>query len=159
MEAPMVLLASTYDQSRFFRAEDVPQEKNLRIKSVTEEMVNDRAGQLKKLAVWFTNAEKGLILNKTNNRTIRGEYGDDTAGWINKLIVLFTAATTDGNGRPTKGLRVRIPPPKQAAAAPSSTRPSGNGQTANTALQQFTETRPIPAPQPGADDFDDEIPL
>ena len=35
----MVLLASTYDQSKFFRAEDLMEEKLLKIKNVTEEMV------------------------------------------------------------------------------------------------------------------------
>jgi hypothetical protein len=33
----MVLLASAYDQSRFFKAADLPQEKKLRIKEVIEE--------------------------------------------------------------------------------------------------------------------------
>ena len=33
----MVLLASAYDQSRFFKAADLTQEKKLRIKEVTEE--------------------------------------------------------------------------------------------------------------------------
>ena len=32
----------------------------------------------KKLVLWFTNDERGLVLNKTNNRTIRGAFGDDT---------------------------------------------------------------------------------
>ena len=31
--------------------------------------------------VWFDNNKKGLVLNRTNNRTIRGAYGDDVAGW------------------------------------------------------------------------------
>ena len=31
----------------------------------------------KKLVVWFTNDERGLVLNKTNNRTLRGAFGDD----------------------------------------------------------------------------------
>ena len=83
----MVLLASKYDQSRFFRAEDLTQDKVLRIRSVTEEPVG--ANQQKKLVVWFTNHPKGLVLNRTNNRTIRGAYGDDVAGWMGKLIVLF----------------------------------------------------------------------
>jgi hypothetical protein len=61
----MVLLASTYDQSRFLRAEDLKQEKILRIKAVTIEKINDRTGPVEKLVVWFTNIEKGLVLNKT----------------------------------------------------------------------------------------------
>jgi len=67
----MVLLASSYDQSKFLRAEDVPQEKTLKIKGVSEETMAD---QSQKLVVWFTNSKKGLPLNRTNNRTIRGAY-------------------------------------------------------------------------------------
>ena len=107
----MVLLASKYDQSRFFRAEDLKQEKVLAIKSVTEEPVG--ADQQKKLVVWFTNDPKGLVLNRTNNRTIRGAYGDNTAGWVGKLIVLFPTQT-DFRDNLVGALRVRIPPPKQA---------------------------------------------
>jgi hypothetical protein len=81
----MVLLASTYDQSKFLRAEDLTQDKTFRIKSVSEELVGQGADQQKKLVVWFTNSPKGLALNRTNNRTIRGAYGDDTAGWTGAL--------------------------------------------------------------------------
>ena len=42
-----------------------------------------------KLVVWFTNDACGLVLNKTNNRTLRGAFGDDTAGWANKVIAVF----------------------------------------------------------------------
>ena len=35
----MVLLASSYDQSRFFKAADLETEKKLRVKVVTEETV------------------------------------------------------------------------------------------------------------------------
>jgi hypothetical protein len=126
----------------------------LRIKTVTAEMVNDRSGQVQKLVVWFTNHDKGLVLNKTNNRALRGKYGDDTAEWVNKLITLFTIYT-EVNGKPVQGLRVGFPPPKQQA--------SGNGQTAPTrpAPQPTAEapaTRPIPAAEPDDDDMNDEIP-
>jgi hypothetical protein len=145
----MVLLASTYDQSRFLRAEDVPQEKTLRIKNVTEETIGAGAERGQKLVLWFTNTDKGLVLNRTNNRTIRAAYGDDTAGWAGKLVTVFQTQA-DYRGRLVPALRVRIPPPKQA---------SGNGQptkpkTAQDALEVFSR----PAPEPDAD-MDDEIPF
>ncbi len=104
----MVLLASSYDESEFFRAEDLKEEKLLRIKCVTEETVGQGADKSKKLVVWFTNSKKGLALNRTNNRTIRGAYGDDTAGWTGKLIVVFPTQA-DFRGRLVGALRVRIP--------------------------------------------------
>ena len=86
----------------------------------------------KKLVVWFTNDERGLVLNKTNNRTIRGAFGDDTANWVGKIIVVFPTMT-DLRGKMTPALRVRIPPPKQAPqqpAAPQQPVTSGNGAAA-----------------------------
>src|SRR5262245_53519381 len=67
-----MLLASAYDQSRFFKAADVQAEKKLRIKDVTEEEIGVGQDKQKKLVVWFDNDPRGLVLNKTNNRTLRG---------------------------------------------------------------------------------------
>src|SRR5215467_137175 len=120
MEAPMVLLASNYDQSRFLKAQDLTTEKKFRIKNVTEEEIGIGKDKERKLVVWFTNDARGLVLNRVNNRTIRGAFGDDTANWPSKIIIAFpTMAEFRGEMKPA--LRVRIPPPKQAAA--------GNGQT------------------------------
>jgi hypothetical protein len=114
-----MLLASNYDQSRFFKAADMTAEKKLRIKDVTEETIG--ADSEKKLCVWFTNDRHGLVLNKTNNRTLRGAFGDACEGWKGKIVVVFPTQD-EFRGRMVPVLRVRIPPPKQAAA--------GNGQTA-----------------------------
>ena len=107
----MVLLASTYDQSKHFKAVDLTAEKKLKIKSVTEELIGQGADQKKMLVVWFTNDERGLVLNRVNNRTLRAAFGDDTAGWVNKIIVMFPTMV-EYRGKLTPGLRVRIPPPK-----------------------------------------------
>jgi hypothetical protein len=123
-----MVLASSYDQSRYFKAADLETEKKLRIKSVTEEQVGEKKEQ--KLVVWFTNDEHGLVLNKTNNRTIRGAFGDDCSGWTGKIIVLFPTMD-EFRGKMGPALRVRIPPPKQATA--------GNGQATAAA-------KPAPAP-------------
>ena len=155
----MVLLASTYDQSKFLRAEDLAQDKVLRIKSVTEELVGQGAQQ-KKLVVWFTNDPKGLVLNRTNNRTIRGAYGDDVAGWIGKLIVVFPTQA-DFRGRPVGALRVRIPPPKQAKTSVGDALNSFAAPPAQEAAKPAAATKSAPAapPEPEADpDLDDDIP-
>src|SRR5262245_14727262 len=142
----MVLLASTYDQSKYFKAQDITAEKKLKIKAVTEEEIGVGKDKEKKLVVWFTNDNRGLVLNRTNNRTIRGAYGDPVDGWINKIIVAYpTMAEFRGTMKPA--LRVRIPPPKEGG---------GNSQTAATPA-------PVPAPVPADaveledDDLNDEI--
>jgi hypothetical protein len=110
----MVLIASNYDQSRFFKAEDLTTEKKLKIKAVTEEEVGIGNDRERKLVVWFTNDKRGLVLNRVNNRTIRGAYGDVCDGWVGKIIVLFpTMAEFRGAMKPA--LRVRIPTPKDNA--------------------------------------------
>src|SRR6516225_7521810 len=105
----MVLLASAYDQSRFLKAADLDHERKFRIESVTEELIG--AEKEKKLVVWFSNEKRGLVLNKTNNRTIRGAFGDPVDGWVGKIIVIFPTMV-DMRGKLTPALRVRIPPPK-----------------------------------------------
>ena len=160
------MLASSYDQSRFFKAADFDREKKFRIKSVTEELIGAEQKE-KKLVVWFTNDERGLVLNKTNNRTIRGAYGDAVDGWVGKIIVIFPTIS-DLRGKPTPALRVRIPPPKQAgraAASPSSPPQSGNGAATATPPPKPTTAAPVD-PELGdeprkslGDELDDEIPF
>ena len=131
----MPLFASDYDKSKYLRTEDLKRETKFRIKTVTEEAFENGGKPEKKLVCWFTNDERGLVLNKTNNRTIRGAFGDDTTNWPGKIIVVFPMMT-DVRGKMTPALRVRIPPPKQATSAPQQqTAPpqpvtSGNGANA-----------------------------
>jgi hypothetical protein len=112
----MVLLASSYDESRFFRAKDLENEIRLKIKNVTEEKMAN--GEVK-LTVWFTNSKRGLVLNRINNRTIRDAYGDPVEGWSGKIIVLYPT-TAEIGGKMGPAMRVRIPPPKEAYKAPAS---------------------------------------
>jgi hypothetical protein len=141
----MVLLASTYDQSKYFKAQDITAEKKLKIKAVTEEEIGIGKDKEKKLVVWFTNDPRGLVLNRVNNRTLRGAFGDPVSGWIGKIIIAFPTQD-EFRGRMVPVIRLRIPPPKQG----------GNGQTA-------AKPPPVPPPVPAApveledDDLNDEI--
>src|SRR5262245_4286608 len=83
----MVLIARDYDQTRFLKAADLPGEKKFRIKSVTEEEVGIGKDRERKLVVWFTNDARGLVLNRVNNRTIRGAFGDTCESWTGKIII------------------------------------------------------------------------
>jgi len=145
----MVLLASAFDQSKFMNAGDFVSEKALRIKAVTVESM-PRGEQ--KPVLWFTNHQKGLILNKTNNRTLRGSFGDDMEGWAGKVLVVYPTQT-DFGGKTVGALRVRIPPPKQATTG------AGNGQpkVAKPAAAKDGEVLPPEPKPPLADDLDDEI--
>jgi hypothetical protein len=109
----MVILASAYDQSRYIKAEDLEADRKLRIKNVTEEQIGIGADKEQKLVVWFTNDERGLVLNRVNNRTLRSAFGDDCAGWAGKIIIVFPAMA-EFRGRMVPAVRVRFPPPKEA---------------------------------------------
>ena len=48
------------------------------------------------------------MLNKVNNRTMRGAFGDDTAGWAGKIIAMFpTMADNRGKMGPHCGCASR----------------------------------------------------
>ena len=146
----MVVLASDFDKSKYLRAEDLKTEKKLRIKGVTVEVIGNGAEKEQKLTVWFTNDARGLVLNKTNNRVLRGEFGDDVNGWKNRIIIVFPTMV-DFRGKMVPALRVRIPPPKQPgqAAAAVPTPPSQE-------LDEFGQTQSPERPSL-AEDLDDEI--
>jgi hypothetical protein len=149
-----MLLASDYDKSRFLKAEDLDHEKKYRIKSVSEEEVGEK--KEKKLVVWFTNDKRGLVLNRINNRVIRGAYGDDTALWPGKIIVIFRT-TAEFRGKMGPALRVRIPPPKPpTGTAPPSASPSGNGAAVAPPRPADPELEPDPV-KPIREELDDEI--
>jgi hypothetical protein len=158
----MVLLASTYDQSNYFRADDLSGDLKLRVKNVTEETLGQGADKEQKLVVWFTNDKRGLVLNRVNNRTLRGAFGDDTANWSGKIIILFPVMV-EMRGKMVPGMRVRIPPPKHAGQAAATLKPSANGQAAATKLQADGELEDEPPPAQSqttaADEFEDEIPF
>ena len=149
-----MVLASDYDKSKYLCAEDLKSEKKFRIKVVTVEAVGTGSEKEEKLVVWFTNDKRGLVLNKTNNRTLRGAFGDDVSGWKDKIIILFSAPV-DLRGKMVGGLRVRIPPPKggngQAVAAPPQPSPSAQQQ-----LDEFGQAQSPEKPSL-SDDLDDEI--
>ena len=152
-----MVLASDYDKSKYLCAEDLKSEKKFRIKAVTAEAVGTGSEKEEKLVVWFTNDKRGLVLNKTNNRTLRGAFGDDVSGWKDKIISLFPTMV-DLRGKMVGGLRVRIPPPKggngQAVAAPP--QPSPPTPSAQQQLDEFGQAQSPEKPSL-SDDLDDEI--
>jgi hypothetical protein len=151
----MVLLASDYDKSRFLKADDFEGDRKLRIKNATEEVIGVGTEKEKKLVVWFTNDDRGLVLNKTNNRAIRGAFGDAVDGWTGKVVIVFPKPV-DVRGSMKMGLRVRIPPPKNGkAAAPVAPRPK---PPVDEEIDDFDEP-PAQSQTTATNDFDDEIGL
>ena len=132
----MVLLASSYDETRFHKAADHQTEVRLKVRAVTEEKMAD--GEVK-LVVWFTNSKRGLVLNRVNNRTIRAAYGDAVDGWVGKIIALFPT-TAEFRGKVGPALRVRIPSPKDGyRAAPTPVKKQPPKPPVETEVDDFDE--------------------
>ena len=85
----MVLLASNFDKSKYLKAGDLDKEKKLRIKSATDEVVGIGDDKEHKLILWFTNDERGLVMNRTNIRVLREAFGDVVDSWIGKIIIVY----------------------------------------------------------------------
>ena len=105
----------------------------------------------------LTNDESGLVLNKSNNRTIRGAFGDDTEAWAKKIIVIFPTMV-DMRGKLTPALRVRIPPPKQTAAAAPAPKPAPSGNGAGAAAVKPPSTQQTAATAPADPELEDDPP-
>jgi hypothetical protein len=110
----------------------------------SEQLGNDR-----KLVMYFTGKQKGMVLNKTNAKTIADSFGDETDNWIGAEIEVF-AMKVDMQGKMVDGLRVRIPrqAPARASVAP------------NARERAMASANEAPPPVAAYDDgLDDEIPF
>jgi hypothetical protein len=55
------------------------------------------AEKVNKGVVYFEEYERGLVLNKTNSRTIAAIYGSDTDDWIGQKITIYRSETSFQN--------------------------------------------------------------
>lgn len=105
--------------SRYLSATaDIPEDGDLvlTIKEIVSENVGQGAKAEDKPVIYFTEHKKGLIVNKTNAKTISGLYGAETDGWVGKKLALF-ATEVDFQGEQKLAIRVRLKAPKSASTA------------------------------------------
>ena len=156
--------------SKYLNGSDVgAQIFKLVIKSIMmEKMENDGA---MKPVMYFTNAQKGLVVNATNWDNMSLVYQDESDNWIGKEVEMYTEATRTPNGQPTRGVRIRpVAGPDTAAqftaqaplggpapAQPGNSLPAGPGDRAAAAAE--LAANPPPSPPPPAVELDDEIPF
>lgn len=93
-------------------ADLVGQTHRLQVSRVEAEEVGDE--RERKLVVYFTNAKKGLVLNKTNASALVSVWSDETDEWPGRWLEAFTVPVAF-NGRTYDGVRVR---PVAETAAP-----------------------------------------
>ena len=86
------------------------------VKVTIKDVQSAPIGNDRKLIMYFTGKDKGMVLNKTNARTIGDIFGDDTDDWRGKAVELF-AMKVDFQGRMVDGLRVRVLPAARQSAS------------------------------------------
>lgn len=62
-----------------------------------------------KMTLQFAEVEQGLILNRTNLKTLAGLWGDETENWLGKKIEIYVDEAIAFRGKVVAGLRVRAP--------------------------------------------------
>jgi hypothetical protein len=96
-----------------------------------EELVNKDGAELCPI-LYFNGVQKGMVLNKTNAKTIAAAYGDETDAWAGKPIVLFPAMVSWG-AETVEAIRMKVPPPRHG------------GPTAHERRQNYINSTPDPA--------------
>lgn len=124
--------------SEYVGAWDLPKDATVTIARVTPGNIVGSAGRkAKKPIVYFEGREKGLIVNKTNGKTIAGMYGPVVEEWIGKRITLYATETQMGSEtmqcirvRPTipNGKSARKETEKPAEPMPSCPECEGSGK-------------------------------
>ena len=151
--------------SKYLNGSDVgAQQFTLVVKSIVmEKMENDGA---MKPVMYFTNAQKGLVVNATNWDNMALTYEDESENWIGKTVEMYTEATRTPNGQPTRGVRIRpVAGPDTAAQfakavggalpAPDNGQPMGPGDRAVVDAKRETG-QPLPT---DPSDLSDDIPF
>lgn len=110
-------------QSKYIKAADLNgRGRILTIKRTEMEEISMETGEQKPV-IYFGEAVKGLVLNKTNAESIALGYGRDTDDWIGKELEVYPT-TTPFRGQIKPCIRVKLPPAisatSQASAPPRS---------------------------------------
>ena len=97
--------------SSYLKKEDCDPPILVTISEVKEEdLAIEGKPQEMKWVMYFSEREKGIVLNNTNIQLSAQICGsDDTDGWIGKKIVLYSDPNVSFGGKLVGGIRVRAP--------------------------------------------------
>ena len=133
--------------SKFIAAADLQgEERTLKITHVD----TDEIGGKKKFICHFAGAKKGLVLNKTNFKTIVKVTGrDDTDDWTGHMVCLYPTMV-DFQGEQVDAVRIKAAPKSAGPRTQQSARPSS---------ADMGRDDDMPPPRSAPRDMDDEIPF
>lgn len=96
--------------SSYVRKDSVTEPLLLTFSSVEVEEVGPPNEKEEKLVAYFEELEQGVVLgSKTVLRFLVGNFGDETADWIGKKVVLYVDNNILYAGKRIGGLRFRLP--------------------------------------------------
>jgi len=103
----LTMLISSAFPGKYLKAEDLMGDNvTATIKAVSLEPVGVTNERLP--VIYFKEFQKGMVLNKTNSKTIAKLYGDETTGWRGNKIELYEAMV-EYQGDVMPALRIRAP--------------------------------------------------
>ena len=134
--------------SKYLKAADLQGKSyTMTISSIDFEDFNE--GERKPI-IYFREAEKGMVLNKTNAYSISAIYGSDTDAWMGQSIEVFSMKV-NFQGEMKDALRVKAPT-VQGTPKQNTYQAAQQAGVTQTPAQGFDERNPPPM-------ADDEIPF
>lgn len=138
--------------SKYLTKDDADPKKLVTIRKFTMETIEGRGKSDDKWILYFSEFEKGMVLNPTNQQLMLKALGlapdDDTNEAIGKKIVIFNdPSVQDLNGQLVGGIRIRKYNPSPAVQVAPAAKPA----------QRMPD--PVESQQMAADEFGDEIPF
>jgi len=102
---------------RYLSGDDLDGEVIVTIDRIVMESFRDprTRQESRKPVMYFQRAKRGLIINRTNWRTVADLYGDESDNWVGKRIALVSMMV-DAYGKQTKAVRVRPTRPPEPRA-------------------------------------------
>lgn len=104
--------ASLLTPSRFIKSEEfLGKDVTYTITRVVLDKLEGRKGTQTKGIVFFSETDKGWVLNRTNVECLKGMWGRETDHWLNKRVTLYPEPMRDSfTGEDITGIRVRGSP-------------------------------------------------
>lgn len=98
--------------SKYLKHSDAEPDIIVTISRITQEkMKNNDGKEEQKPVIYFSEQEKGMVLNRTNANTLAELFGSDIGNWTGERVTL-TSVEVDAFGKMQKALRFKAAAPK-----------------------------------------------
>ncbi len=107
-------------QSKWLKASDFSEDEDtvVTVKAIKEEELGQGADKELKYVLYFTELEKGLVLNRTNIERLGKALGEETDDWKGRKVALYVDPDVTFQGKSAPAIRVRSKSPGKPAPKP-----------------------------------------